>query len=246
MNASHHTGVRRRLSPLYGRHPAHGTARGPQVTVRTDAEGSRVTRHLVDGRLHREDGPALITVFADGTRREEFHVHGRLVHGELGIRERGPDGQLVEYFYSDQRRGCWREIETAPNGASYEKHLKDFKLHREDGPASIDRQPDGSFNEEYLLDGNVGPRADGGPNYVIGNADGTRIELWTDTDGLAHREDGPAQVEILANGDRIERYLRHGNAWREHGPARVVRSRAGKVVHQSEFFADGQRVPVKA
>jgi hypothetical protein len=39
------------------------------------------------------------------------------------------------------------------NGTTVEKYYRDGKLHREDGPASVRRNPDGSAVEEYYLDG---------------------------------------------------------------------------------------------
>jgi hypothetical protein len=57
-----------------------------------------------------------------------------------------------------------------------------------------------------------------GPAEIIITADGTRIENYYDH-GQRHRERSPAQIIVTANGSRLEFYYQHNQLHREDGPA---------------------------
>jgi antitoxin component YwqK of YwqJK toxin-antitoxin module len=80
-----------------------------------------------DGVLHRDDGPAIIIYFSNGTiESESFYINGKL-HRE--------DGPAIIIYFS--------------NGTieSESFYISD-KLHREDGPSQIYYNSDGSIDAE--------------------------------------------------------------------------------------------------
>jgi hypothetical protein len=74
---------------------------------------------------------------------------------------------------------------------NFEYRNENGKLHRIDGPASV----------EY-------------------NSDGSRTEKWY-KNGLLHRIDGPARIEYLSNGDRCEEWFNEGKRYRENNLPRA-------------------------
>ena len=96
----------------------------------------------LDGKLHREDGPAV--KYADGT--EVYYVNGKL-HREDGPAIKNFNGR-EEYYINDK---CHREDGPAVKLANgYEAYYINEIFHREDGPAV--KYADGT--EEYWLNGN--------------------------------------------------------------------------------------------
>jgi hypothetical protein len=78
-----------------------------------------------------------------------------------------------------------------------EKHYRDGKLHREHGPALIERKTDGSSREIYYRNDQF------------------------------HREDGPAIIEHTVGGYIREEYYREGRHDRQDGPAVIEIRRDG-------------------
>ena len=163
---------------------------------------------LKNGKLHREDGPAIEK--ADGTK--EWRIHGKLhreggpaikipgeyeawqIHGELH-RGDGPafekvNGDKSWYLYGKLHRKKGPAVEKADGSKHW--YLNGIR-HREDGPASIDS--DG--NKFWHINGRQ--HRNDGPASVY--SDGTKV-WWLNND--KHREDGPA-IE-WANGTK-EFYL---------------------------------------
>ena len=81
----------------------------------------------------------------------------------------------------------------APSGTEVDEWLHDsqLKLDRVDGPAVVMTFRDGSFIEEWWVDGHL--HRLNAPAILETNADGSRRELWY-TDDKLDRADGPAVV----------------------------------------------------
>jgi antitoxin component YwqK of YwqJK toxin-antitoxin module len=149
-----------------------------------------------DGKFHREDGPAM--ELADGTKK--WYLDGKL-HRE--------DGPAVEYASGTKywyRDGKLHREDGPAIEYSYgtKKWYLDGKLHREDGPAM--ELADGT--KEWYLDGKC--HREDGPSVEEANGS----NYWYINDML-HREDGPAME--LADGTK--KWYLDGKLHREDGPA---------------------------
>ena len=97
-------------------------------------------------------------------------------------------------------------------------------LHREDGPAQIVVDPDGTRHEWWYERG-VHHR-DGGPAVTKTSPDGSHSETYYVRNKL-HREDGPA-VTVVNGLSSTEEYYEHGRQHREDGPAVIITFPNGK------------------
>jgi hypothetical protein len=98
------------------------------------------------------------------------------------------------------------------HGALIEEFYRNGKLHRENGPARIEQQPDGSHYGEY----------------------------WY-RDGQQHCSDGPAVVEREADGSVAEEYWVNGKLHRDDGPAEIEYGPDGFIGYQS-YWRDGTQL----
>ncbi len=174
--------------------------------------------HIKNGKLHRDDGPAIERFNGD----KEWYINGKL-HKENGPaielddgtkswykngkrhREDGPANEFAngdkEWRINDElHRDGGPAVEKANGDKEW---YKNGKLHREDGPAIEKANGD----KEWLINGKR--HRDDGP--AVEN-DG-RKEWWVN--GKLHRDDGPA-IEYTS-GDK-EWYM-DGEIHREGGPA---------------------------
>lgn len=106
------------------------------------------------GVLHREDGPALVTVNPDGWVSEEWYCHGQT-----------------------HRVGAPAIIETSAYAnppLRYEYYYFEDVLHRDDGPALYAPSGDGNHVVEYRQHGQL--HRTNGPAYVETDANGKVIE----------------------------------------------------------------------
>ena len=198
------------------------------------------------GRLHREDGPAVIKVSKDGVvLSEEYYLNGKK-HREDGpasiyYRENGSvefeawdrDGKLyrnpedgptlIDYYPNGnvaRERWCWRYID---------------EKHRTDGPALIYYNEDGSVERKEWWRYDKKHRTDG-PAVITYYLDGTvKSEEWYQ-DWELHREDGPATIYYRENGTlEFEAWYRDGELTREDGPASIY-TLDGSVERKTYYF----------
>jgi len=158
-------GNRTRTSPLPV--PAAPIAPAPEHASKHKqtvlSNGTVVEAWRKDGKLHREDGPALVERYPDGTVIEQWYRNGKL-HREDGPAwvRRYPDGTVVERWYRNGKRhyeGGPAWVERYPDGTVIEQWYRNGELHREDGPALVEHRPDGTTESEawYLDDKAVEP-----------------------------------------------------------------------------------------
>lgn len=87
-------------------------------------------------------------------------------------------------------------------------HRNQLKLDRADGPAVVMTFPDGSFVEEWWIDGHL--HRVNAPALLENNANGSQRELWYTHDKL-NRPDGPAVVVRGQDGTvLLEQWYRDG------------------------------------
>lgn len=128
------------------------------------------------GKLHRDEGPAVIIVSAETGKviSEKWFRHG-LLHRD------GDQPALTELHTSGATEFIW---------------AKEGLVHRENRPARVVREPDGSSNwvEQWRLRGEF--HRVGGPAVIYVDPDSgvVNIERWCEN-GRSHRPDGPAEIE---------------------------------------------------
>jgi len=96
-----------------------------QPTMTVDRYGNKIWR--LDGKWHREDGPAY--EYANGDK--EWYLHGKL-HREDGPAAEHADGTKAWYLNGFYHRENGPAVERANGTKAWWLH---GKLHREDGPA---------------------------------------------------------------------------------------------------------------
>ena len=99
---------------------------GPALIER-QADGSSRTAYFQHDQLHREGGPADVEVLPRGAVLTTWAVEGRLIK----VEKSSPDGDLQVTFYDSEKR-----------------------LHRDDGPALIEREG-GELIEEWYEHGEL-------------------------------------------------------------------------------------------
>ncbi|MDP2696101.1 MAG: hypothetical protein Q8O87_02500 [bacterium] len=161
------------------------------IPIRTELEG-RVEWKL-DGKLHREYGPAIEWASGD----KEWWLNGNF-HREDGPAVEDADGTKHWYINGKSHREGGPAVEEA-NGDKY-WYIND-NLHRVDGPAI--EWPNG--HKEWWLYGQH--HREDGPAFEGANGD----KYWY-INGKCHREDGPA-VERVSGAN--EWYLNNRNLTEE-------------------------------
>ena len=172
-----------------------------------------------EGGLHRENGPARIEYkiiqFRSDEKRsskvlEEWYQHGKLYR----------EGDYPARILYDE---VWNWDDAEDNDYCYknvEEYYQDQKLHRENGPAVIVYNEDGSTTEKkWYIHGEL--------RRILEHSFDEDSDSWYDTwykNGEIHRDDGPAltqKVEILSYKSNLEAWYQNGKLHREDGPAEV-------------------------
>ena len=197
--------------------------------------------YLKDGKKHREDAPAVIEYNDDGSiSYEEWYLNGKK------HREDAP----AEIWYNDDGsvyRESWylngNEIpkEVILNKLNYHKsekqevYLKDGNLHKEDGPAYIECNDNGTVWREYwYFNGKL--HREGRPAVIEYNDDGSiSYEEWY-LNGQQHREDGPAYVEYEDGSVSSEAWYLNGEKHREDFPAVISYYEDGSVWYEMWYL----------
>ena len=152
--------------------------------------------YRLDGKLHREDGPAVIK--PDGT--QEWYKNG-VRHREDGPAVIWPDGTQSWYINGQRHRDDGPAMTYPDRSESWWLH---GKLHRADGPAV--RNANGA---EFWYKNGVRHREDGPATvYATGG------EAWF-FNGSRHRIDGPAYSRL----DGTQEWHINGKLHRTDGPA---------------------------
>lgn len=231
-----------------------------------DGLGIHCEEYHENGKWHRpsEIGPAIVNRDCGGRVVREFYVE----HGKLHRDPRqGPAWSYVCDARTDASGGrAYTEVQYHVRGQYHrdpcdgpaltrrdnetgvlllEEYWRDGFYHRESGPVSIERTPEGVVTFEYHVprDGDPGDR----PSHIRRDAQGRLLsETWFIYPGAyRHASEGPGYVSYdPATGTRREEYfLDDSHQPASHGPAIVARDRNGKVLW--EKFWDGERMEMK-
>lgn len=171
-----------------------------------------------NGRLHREDGPAITVEHPGGS---QTHVWYR-----DGVPSRGDGGPTMTRSLG---RGSARE----------DSHLEaDGKVGRDPaaGPAIIRYSEDGAIKEySYMRGGRLAPA----PAANIPSFNNGETQTWANARGETHRDGAPAVVRDNAwdPGSSHEEWHRNGKKHRDGGPA--VSGYSGNV---NQHWNNGVRV----
>lgn len=133
-----------------------------------------VEEYYQDQKLHRENGPAFIMYNEDGIIIEKkWYIHGEL-------------RRILEHSFDencDSRCDSW-----------YDTWYKNGEIHRDDGPALIEKVEILSYK--------------------------TNLEAWYQN-GKLHREDGPAQISSDEDDELLQKWYADGELHRLDGPAYI-------------------------
>jgi hypothetical protein len=203
------------------------------------------TEYRVHKKLHREDGPAVVTSY-----RETWFFNGNLhriggpathhigspqfgewyKHGKRHREDGGPalrEQYISQWWYEGRlfrADGGPTEVNTKYNWESW--HDLDGELHRDDGPAIIQF----GFRCHWKKHGVL--HRVGGPAVEYGDGEN---EWWED--GERHRLDGPA-IDLK---DR-KVYYRKGRMHREDGPAVASLDTFTSNKWHEAWYIDGKQV----
>lgn len=115
------------------------------------------------------------------------------------------------------------------------------QLHREDGPARIERHKETGelFREAFYINGKYHRNND--LPAVISYNNGRVAKYWY-INGISHRENGPA-YQFSVNGNICqENYYKYGRFHRIGGPAKIVYN---DDVIIKDFFIEGEYYPLE-
>lgn len=175
---------------------------GPaSVEYHTHPDYSCYDKHwVVNGKLHRTDGPAIVRKDCNQQITREWYQNGTH-HRAYGpsIINVYSNGSSDMFYYKDQelhREGGPAIIRYSSRTLSTTWYAKG-KQHRIDGPAHLNQHADGTYNLCWYNNGCL--HRIGGPATDSLLADGTRDQLWYEN-GLLHRIDGPAWDTSKADG----------------------------------------------
>ncbi len=191
-----------------------------------------------NGPLHREDGPAKILHYSDGSIDQEWFFNGER------HREDGP--AIIAFDGTEQwfLNGKLQDPLEAQAKAQAAKAAKAANVQESEASPSLEYERshlgDSVYCEEYRLNGEY--HREDGPAVIIHYPDGTMDQTWY-RDGKVHREDGPA---IIGN-DGGEHWFLNG----ERQPSPQVQQLpevpdAPEVPESSAALPDVPEVPVLA
>lgn len=160
-------------------------------------------------------------------------------------------GHIREEFYSVT---VLRDAVTGQTvGESWETELKPsprpgavvMGLHREEGPARFDRDPEtGVITWEDWYNNGLQHRQDGPAHVERDRISGIiTCEEWR-SGGRKHRDNGPAEIirDATTGVTVLEAWWRHGKRHRIDGPAAIYRRPTGEITYRL-WFMNGTILP---
>ncbi|SFE00593.1 hypothetical protein SAMN04324257_00152 [Thermoanaerobacter thermohydrosulfuricus] len=64
---------------------------------------------------------------------------------------------------------------------------------------------------------------------------GEEVEYWYDKNSCLHREEGPAVITHLPNGNKLEKWYWHGKLHRRNGPAVKEYEKDGRLIYKAWY-----------
>lgn len=173
----------------------------------------QLTKYHRYGKLHREDGPAIIYEIGISKFKEIWYRNGKK------HRLDGPAD--IQYSLKNDIRYD-----------NEERWYRNGKQYRLDGPAYTIKNPKGELKLEIWYENGSCGRLDG--HSKIEYRRDSRIFHYGKTP--LHNDKGPVMVEYDLNGDMIsELWMQYGKKHRIDGPAITIR-RNGDITYNDEYW----------
>lgn len=200
---------------------------------------------LRNGKLHREDGPAVTTFRPDGDVDEEFWFLEGTQTGPRLVPTLSPDSGDSDSSTAEEEPHLW-----PARGPKRWPHLSTFVKEgptwtnpeqlEEQIPAFVEGLPRYWYRQGEQVDFHepVKRQTAHGESYFL--RDGTLVAQNWLKDGDLHREDGPASIRYRPDGTvEVEEWHQHGHLHREDGPA-ITRFRPDGTVEVEEWHQLGR------
>lgn len=135
-------------------------------------------RWLVDGILHRDDGPAVVSYYDDGSVRTEWWFKHGKIHRIGDHITNTPAVTKYDKGGNVEERTWYRE----------------GKKYRDDGPTCIKYHKNGNMSEQQWSENDIIS------NIVKYHENGNFYKKMYYEDGKRHRSDGPAEIIYYEDG----------------------------------------------
>jgi hypothetical protein len=205
---------------------------------------------------HRDDAPAIIERDRYGDLTEHWYRHGKAYEPTAHERMKWEATKLAKGpFHAETMEslaggeplmGATREVWSAAVGTTGTA-TADYPLHREDGPAVIEKDPaTGRVVWLSWYENNQDHRIDGPATQIFDETTGVCVQECHYRRGRLHRTDGPAEIQRDPQGNTtLEEWRRNGVAFRQNGPWLIERDaqnpqRVFAVEHS--WFLNGRRL----
>lgn len=225
---------------------------GSPAKILNNTDGSKqIEEWYIDGKKHREDGPALSKWNGDVVTTEEWYLNGKLHRADgPAITKRNADGSIIseEWYVNGERHRVGapaKIVHATPHKAQIDiwylddKHYRSTTYDVNTGKPSQDEWLMPSQDDEWGKGIYNRHRVDG-PAIVSYNEDGSisTEEYWQDNQ--KHRDGAPAQIYYNTSGEvRVEAWYQHGELHREGAPAQSSYQDSG---HESyNWYLNGKK-----
>lgn len=177
-------------------------------------------KYYVDGKLHREGGPAV----------EEFYDNGKTKSLSWYL-----DGKLKR-----DNRPSIVKLDKNTGATTYEEWNEDGKLHKIEGPSIVYYYPEGPKKQEYWYVNDAVQSIDDKPAQTEWYKNGNKkLEQWWSKDVL-HRDNGPAVIEYYPNGNKkVEKWVIEGKTFNPDTskPAVIEYTENGKIEKTTYIYS---------
>jgi hypothetical protein len=159
----------------------------------------KIIKYMVNGKLHREDGPA-ISIYGNELLCEAW-FRNNLIHRDGAPAVYVPSIIFPDYMFKGSTEWYQNGKLHRDGGPALESEFsigwyQNGEIHRDDGPAYAEIAND-RYEQRWFKHSKI--HRDGGPAIISFSDDNDdKSEYWFQH-GLEHREDGPAQTEIIGD-----------------------------------------------
>jgi hypothetical protein len=191
----------------------------PAKIVVTDT-GDIFRYWLKDGKLHRNNGPAVQKLYTGGETEEEYYSDGI----RYRVRKTWPTGSFEEEHYDENGQlhndnGPARIAYNAATGLTVKEWRKHGKPHRIGGPANDKTWENGDSDLEYYEEGV--PHNSLGPSRVADLRSQDVYIVEYHDHGKKHREGKEPSYTFRKNGVETRKWYVDDKLMKEESPAQV-------------------------
>jgi hypothetical protein len=209
----------------------------------------------VESGLHREDGPAKITLKGNGTIQEEWYregapytptAHDLMRWGRLKAEQGGPLWVPPEQRQPDGPNGPTQVLIHPDTGVRFYEATHDIlgRLDRADGPAQVirDQKTGQTIREGYHKEGLA--HREGGPSLTVFDPKtGAVAGRYWHLEGKLDNPDGPAVITTTRWGNETETYTGFADDKGEILHAKTIVQETGVVMEELDRRNNGTKAP---